>query len=232
MNAMANEAVTPCRACGATDRFPSGKCRPSTNRRNQAVDRIKYRKEGKKKWRAANLDEAKLKEKLARDRRPAETKANERAKFAAENPEYWRNYRAEHREQARAAYRRWRSANPEAAKDATNRWRARNWPLVLASAQRRRGRRKGAAGSFTLVQARARFDYYGGLCWICRAAVASCMDHVIALCNGGSNHPANLRPACRPCNSAKGAWEATGPKTAAHILSWAMTRKRQLRPTG
>ena len=48
----------------------------------------------------------------------------------------------------------------------------------------------------------ARINYYGGRCWMC-GAVADTIDHVIPLARGGSNHPANLRPACRSCNSVK-----------------------------
>lgn len=54
-------------------------------------------------------------------------------------------------------------------------------------------------------------------CWMC-GAEATCMDHVVALCNGGSNWPSNLRPACGPCNGAKGQWEAQGPRTVVEIL--------------
>lgn len=35
-------------------------------------------------------------------------------------------------------------------------------------------------------------------------APATCTDHVVALVSGGSHWPANLRPACKPCNLTKG----------------------------
>jgi 5-methylcytosine-specific restriction protein A len=46
------------------------------------------------------------------------------------------------------------------------------------------------------------------LCRYCfnqgRLSVAKVLDHIVALSLGGSNDPANLAPACKPCNDAKG----------------------------
>lgn len=60
-----------------------------------------------------------------------------------------------------------------------------------------------APGCATREQVRARIAYYGGLCWICRKAPYTEMDHVIPISRGGSKWPANLRPVCRRCNSRK-----------------------------
>ena len=65
--------------------------------------------------------------------------------------------------------------------------------------------RRGAPGRASAAQVLARVEFYGGLCWICRTEPADTIDHVKPLRRGGSNWPANLRPACRPCNSRKGA---------------------------
>lgn len=49
-----------------------------------------------------------------------------------------------------------------------------------------------------------RWDYYGGLCWLC-GDIANTWDHVKPQSKGGSRYlPGNLRPACAPCNNAKG----------------------------
>jgi 5-methylcytosine-specific restriction endonuclease McrA len=69
----------------------------------------------------------------------------------------------------------------------------------------RADREADAAGFATPRQIADRVAFYGGLCWICRAAPADTIDHVKPLAAGGSPWPANLRPACRPCNSSKGA---------------------------
>ncbi len=68
----------------------------------------------------------------------------------------------------------------------------------------RKARELAAPGEATAAQIRARLDFYGGLCWVC-GAEATTIDHVIPLAKGGSNWPANLRPACRSCNARKGA---------------------------
>jgi len=73
---------------------------------------------------------------------------------------------------------------------------------------RRRARKRGAAGNATNEQILARIAYYGWKCWMCGAPWEE-IDHVIALARGGSNWPANLRPACAHCNHSKGHRPAT-----------------------
>jgi hypothetical protein len=68
----------------------------------------------------------------------------------------------------------------------------------------RKWRQRVAAGTCSREQLAARWAYYGGKCWMC-GAPATETDHVIPLSRGGSNWPVNLRPACGPCNSKKGA---------------------------
>lgn len=67
---------------------------------------------------------------------------------------------------------------------------------------RRRMRETEAPGHATSDQFRARWDYYGGKCWMC-GNEAHHVDHVKPLSRGGSNWPANLRPACSDCNLKK-----------------------------
>jgi len=70
---------------------------------------------------------------------------------------------------------------------------------------RRRRLLERAQGHATAAQIAARVAFYGGLCWICRTAPYTAIDHVKPLAVGGSNWPANLRPACTSCNARKGA---------------------------
>lgn len=128
--------------------------------------------------------------------------AQNRAKVA----EYQRLYRAANREaiteyfraynEQRAEYRRaWarlNSGTPE------RRLKKR------AAGHARRAALADAPGACSPEQLQARWDYYGGKCWMC-GGMAEAIDHVIAIALGGSNWPANLRPACTSCNSAKGA---------------------------
>jgi 5-methylcytosine-specific restriction endonuclease McrA len=64
--------------------------------------------------------------------------------------------------------------------------------------------RQNAEGNATRAQVAARVEFYGGKCWICRTAPGTTIDHVKPLRAGGTNWPANLRPACPSCNSRKG----------------------------
>lgn len=43
-----------------------------------------------------------------------------------------------------------------------------------------------------------------GRCVYC-GAPATCADHIFPESRGGSSDPSNLAPACKPCNSSKGA---------------------------
>ena len=42
------------------------------------------------------------------------------------------------------------------------------------------------------------------VCWLCGAPGADTLDHVTPVSRGGTNDPANLRPAHRACNSERG----------------------------
>lgn len=87
-------------------------------------------------------------------------------------------------------------------KDRIMRYRRANPQIHQKHQLDRRARVARAEGSFSLDNLSSRWSYYGGLCWMCHG-VASVWDHVIALSKGGSNWPANLRPACRTCNARK-----------------------------
>lgn len=85
----------------------------------------------------------------------------------------------------------WRKANPE-AHNLHNR----------AYKHRRRALRRSAEGWANPTQIAARIAYYGHRCAYCRGPYED-IDHVIPLSRGGSNWPANLRPACKRCNNDK-----------------------------
>jgi len=121
-----------------------------------------------------------------------------------------RAYKAKNRDRvneiARASYLR----NPEKSNEAGRAWRKANPERtrmqIRAQNSARYARDKGAPGHCAPLQLAARWAYYGGNCWMC-GAPATDTDHVKPLAGGGSNWPANLRPACRKCNRAKGgAW--------------------------
>ena len=88
-------------------------------------------------------------------------------------------------------------------------WTAKNPLAVKAAVHRRKTLKANASGFFTEKQLQERINYYGNRCYLCRVDLATLpekdrtIDHVIPFNKGGTNWPANLRPACRSCNSAK-----------------------------
>lgn len=119
--------------------------------------------------------------------------------------EYMKQYNQEHsedpvahRERSRAHY----LANVEKRKIQTKAWWDAN-PGVRAFYTRNYHLKKlGAAGICSKEQLQARIEFYGGRCWMCGAPYDA-IDHVVPISKGGTNWPANLRPACKPCNSRK-----------------------------
>lgn len=102
----------------------------------------------------------------------------------------------------RAESRAYARAHAEATTAKNAAWKAENRARATAHEAVRRARIAGAAGHATAEQIAARVAYYGGRCWMCRAPWEH-IDHVKPVARGGSNWPANLRPACASCNSAK-----------------------------
>ena len=72
--------------------------------------------------------------------------------------------------------------------------------------KKRRARRKNAAGISTVESRLARVEYHGWKCRYCGCELVPetlTIDHMIPLIRGGTDWPANLVPACKPCNSRK-----------------------------
>jgi 5-methylcytosine-specific restriction endonuclease McrA len=148
-------------------------------------------------WKVAHPEDAK--------RHATTPKAKERHRLSQQKRLSDPQRRAERNEYMRirqSAYEpQWRAANPEKAKA-----RARRAEL------RRKARSANAPGTVTEEQLQARIDFYGRRCylpwcghcdWDALDPFDQTIDHVIPLSQGGTGWPANLRPACRPCNAKK-----------------------------
>lgn len=107
------------------------------------------------------------------------------------------------RERAARNNRRWRMANRARVALNFKAWAQENPAAVKALRQRRRARKLGAPGWYTAEQLEARVAFYGHRCAYCGGPFEH-VDHVVPLSRGGSNWPANLRPACKACNLSKG----------------------------
>lgn len=120
------------------------------------------------------------------------------------------------KERCIARARKWQKANPKSARAGERR----------RTHRRRAGRLADAIGFYMEEQLQSRIDFYGRCCWLCGCdwdALGSfdqTVDHVIPLDAGGTNWPANLRPACRSCNSSRGARQ-TGPSIWFSLSSFA-----------
>jgi len=108
---------------------------------------------------------------------------------SGKNATHCRQMYIKHREKRLESLARYKEANKE---------RVSQWKKDY------KWRVRGAEGKSTLEQIQARIDYYGGLCWLCRAPYQE-IDHVKPVSKGGSNWPVNLRPICSPCNKSKSA---------------------------
>lgn len=88
---------------------------------------------------------------------------------------------------------------------------------VAVSHANLKARQVGSPGVLTFESVKARFDYWRNLCWVCGAPATS-IDHVIPFNEQGMNVPANIRPACRRCNTGKGGFFRKG-----HEKKWQRT---------
>ncbi len=137
------------------------------------------------------------------------------------NPEKYRERtrkrRADSPEKVKTDHRKWLKNNKEKAKAATTAWRLANKEKIreynrtqysnnpqprLARNRQHYARKCKAGGLCSPAQIEQRIAYYGHVCAYCGAPYKH-VDHVIALSIGGSNWPANLRPACSLCNLRK-----------------------------
>lgn len=109
----------------------------------------------------------------------------------------------------------WREANRDLHNEMSRDWARRNkyrqvpsWrsknPELHAAKERKRQARLRAATPYLILSevVEARLAVFGGTCWIC-GGEADTVDHVKPIAAGGINIPANMRPACRSCNSSK-----------------------------
>jgi 5-methylcytosine-specific restriction endonuclease McrA len=129
------------------------------------------------------------------------------------DPETWkargRKWRSENRDWTNQYAKEYGKANREKRNEYLRGWFKRNPGMAKIYRHQREARKRDAAGFFTKEQLIARIEFYGGLCYLCGCdwyalpKVNQTIDHVIPLNGGGSQWSANLRPACRSCNSSK-----------------------------
>mgnify|MGYP003624482155 CR=1 FL=1 len=161
----------------------------------------------RKKWRAANPEKEAAYQKKWRKANPEKLAAIQkdynsanREKVAAAQKEY----NSANRENIAAYKKKWFEANREKLSSRQKKYNSSHPEILRACQLRRRARQRGAAGwgYTTEVHISARWEAFGGLCWMC-GGQATAMDHVKPISKGGAHWPSNLRPACKSCNSTK-----------------------------
>lgn len=136
---------------------------------------------------------------------------NYQKEYAAKNPEKIQNRGKQWRELNRPLLldkkRAYYEANKEAIKPKFKAYRAEHPEYGRMSCHKRKARLKQAVGTYTRQQFLAKIEYHGSRCYLCKTPLTIKelhMDHRVPLSRGGSNWPANLAPACGPCNLSKG----------------------------
>ena len=115
-----------------------------------------------------------------------------------------RQYHLDHLEQRRADARSHHAENRDRANARSRQYYQDHKQEYRLRERAIQANRRAAPGKATKEQVVARILFYGSRCWMC-GDPWSHIDHVKPLAAGGTNWPANLRPACGPCNLRKGA---------------------------
>ncbi len=135
---------------------------------------------------------------------------------------YNMQYYVRNSDHLRAYQSDYKARNPDAVRDRQTDYWLQNREMLLAKraayrvrnpdVQRRRDaikhsmrsaqKKNSATVPFSESQLKAKFTYWGDMCWVC-GGDASAVDHVKPLAEGGAHMLCNLRPICRTCNSAK-----------------------------
>jgi 5-methylcytosine-specific restriction endonuclease McrA len=135
--------------------------------------------------------------------------AEHRRKYRQANPEkiaeQHRKYRQANREKLAEYMRQYRQANPEKMAEYMRQYRLtpEGREKTRAANHKRLALKQNAAGKASAAEIKARFDYYGNRCYYCGCDGKMTIEHRIPLFRGGTNWPANIVPACGPCNSSK-----------------------------
>lgn len=134
-----------------------------------------------------------------------------------------KEYRARNREKIRAAGRAYYQKHKDKSSVRTQEYHRANPERRKVWKHRYYSKKAAAAGTFTKEQWLAKCEFWGWCCYLCRMplnAKTAIIEHRKPVSRGGSNWPANLAPACRPCNSKK--WRKTEAEYRAEIQAPAL----------
>ena len=165
----------------------------------RAFDRAKY---------AAN-QQKQIARVRAYQKRNEDSLKQKRAIKRALDPDAWRATRredyAKHAEKRRLASREWYAGNTDKARALHKQWCESNPDKVVTYNRNRRARKNKAVGSHTSQDTTRIRREQKDRCAYCKERLngRGHLDHIVALCNGGTNWPHNLQWLCQPCNQKK-----------------------------
>lgn len=170
-------------------------------KRELTEDQKEAARERTRKWRIANPERAReavrkwyaSHPKYIRkwDQANPQRKREAAQKWQKAHPECARQYRADHPEKARERQRRYQQANPE---------------KMAAKEHKRRARKAGNGGYYTIEEWLALCKEFDNQCiGLGPHGGALTADHVIPVGDpGGTSYIENIQPLCQSCNSRKG----------------------------
>ena len=109
----------------------------------------------------------------------------------------------------------YRDANPKQRAISLKKYYLLHKAEQLQRTRKYKHARRTTQGQYTDEQLQARFAFYGWRCYLCGCDLLALpqreqtIEHVIPISRGGTNWPANFRPACLSCNARKGNKEIT-----------------------
>lgn len=118
-----------------------------------------------------------------------------------------REYREANKEREVQRVVEWQRANMDKVKANQSRWYLKDPDkaklIARTNAEKRRVRKTGAGGSYSLEEWSdlcARYDYR---CLACGSTAPLTADHVVPVSRGGTSNIDNIQPLCQSCNSKK-----------------------------
>lgn len=177
--------------------------------------RVAYRKSSEKKleqnkrWRTENPEKARAAQQKWKKQNPeknAEYLRKWRKEHIEEERERGREYSAANRTMLADKSRKYRISNSEKASAAVSKW-AKEYPeKIRANSQRRRSRKRGLESTLTAAEWQKILDDHFHRCHYCGVkSDALHQEHKIPVVEGGGYTADNIVPACKGCNSSKGA---------------------------
>ena len=117
-----------------------------------------------------------------------------------------RSWHKTNSDRARVRWNQWYGANRDERREYERQWGRDNPGSGRERAQRRRALKLNApVNDLTAEDWQAALAHYNHKCVYCGATEDLTQDHIIPLIRGGPHTISNVAPACRSCNSRKGA---------------------------